>query len=58
MNKNVLYFMLGIIFLLSAGTTAYAETGQKCAEDCVAKCLPLTGKIKVLLPRATRGANI
>lgn len=41
MKKKVFYFMLGIIFLLSADAAVYAETGQKCAEDCVEKCSPL-----------------
>jgi len=44
MKKKIYYFMLGLAFLLSAGTPVYAETADECASRCVYTCSSQCGQ--------------
>jgi hypothetical protein len=40
-EKLKMFSVVAVIFLLTIPMVSYAETGQKCALDCVNKCSPL-----------------
>lgn len=41
MKKLAMFSVVAVIFLFTIPMVSYAETGEKCAADCVDKCSPL-----------------